>query len=50
MSRTTLRPEQQSDRDGSEPLSGSGLGYDTVAVVYASYLSEERGGAEVAVV
>ena len=37
-------------QEGSEPLSGSGLGYDTVAVVYASYLSEERAGAEVPVV
>jgi len=33
-----------------EPLEGnSGLGADTIAVIYAAYLSDERGGAEVPV-
>ena len=31
------------------PLDYSELGYDTVDVIYSSYLSAERGGAEVAV-
>jgi predicted dehydrogenase len=32
-----------------EPLSGIGLARDTIAAIYAGYLSVERGGAEVAV-
>ena len=34
---------------GGEPQCGLTLGCDTVAVVYAAYLSDERGGAEVEV-
>jgi len=34
---------------GEEPESGSGLGADTIAVIYSAYLSDERGGAEVPV-
>lgn len=36
-------------RDGRAPESGSQLGADTIATVYAAYLSAERGGAEVPV-
>jgi predicted dehydrogenase len=32
-----------------EPKSGAALGMDTVSVIYAAYLSAERGGAEVTV-
>ncbi len=32
---------------GRQPLCGSQLGHDTVAVLYSGYLSAERGGAEV---
>jgi hypothetical protein len=32
-----------------EPLSGIGLARDTIATMYAGYLSVERRGAEVAV-
>jgi predicted dehydrogenase len=32
---------------GKEPVSSSGLGRDTVAVIYSAYLSAERGGAEI---
>jgi len=34
---------------GEPPESGSGLGADTISVIYAAYLSDERGGAEVPV-
>lgn len=34
---------------GREPLSGMDLARDTIAVIYAGYLSAERGGAEVLV-
>lgn len=34
---------------GSTPLCGSALGADTVSVLYAAYVSAERGGAEVEV-
>jgi predicted dehydrogenase len=34
---------------GREPLSGLALARDTIATIYAGYLSAERGGAEVAV-
>jgi predicted dehydrogenase len=33
--------------EGRAPLCGSGLGHDTVAVLYSAYLSAERHGAEV---
>lgn len=32
---------------GREPLSGLELARDTIATIYAGYLSAERGGAEV---
>jgi predicted dehydrogenase len=32
---------------GRKPLSGIALAQDTIAVMYAGYLSAERGGAEV---
>lgn len=34
---------------GEPPESGSGLGADTISVIYSAYLSDERGGAEVPV-
>ena len=34
---------------GREPLSGMELARDTIATIYAGYLSAERGGAEVAI-
>ena len=34
--------------EGRRPLCGSELGHDTVAAMYAAYLSAERAGAEVA--
>jgi hypothetical protein len=32
---------------GREPLSGIALARDTIAAIYAGYLSAERGGIEV---
>ena len=34
---------------GREPLSGMELARDTIAAIYAGYLSAERGGAEVSI-
>ena len=37
----------ESIHDDREPLSGLELARDTIATIYAGYLSAQRGGAEV---
>jgi predicted dehydrogenase len=39
----------RSIQTGEAPFAGSELGYDTVAVIYAAYVSAERKGAEITV-
>ena len=35
--------------EGTQPVCGMALAIDTMLVIYAAYLSDERSGAEVAV-